>query len=208
MQENMPVTPEEVCSRAMVLCGMEPMASFAEQGRDEVIVASQLYELLVMGALSSYPWAFASGEQQLELSAADPLDRYETAWHMPTIDSGTPLQIQRLTVDDMAINYDIVGNLLYTRADAASVVIASYQYRIAEAYWLPQFTLYFLYELAATFARAVTRNSKQIASFEQMSALQFARAKTRDSQSRSAKRVVMGGLRRGISRGLPGNIAQ
>lgn len=198
--ESLPKTPEEVCSRAMVLCGMEPLSSFNETDRDEVIVASQLYELIVADNLSAYPWVFATGQQLLELSATDPLDRFENAWHYPTLDEGRPLQIQRVTVGDEAVTYDIVKDLIYANQPTTAELVATYQYRVEEAYWLPQFSLYTVFTLAATFATSVTRNDKQISKFGGLAEQQFMRAKLRDSQSKSPKRARTTALRRPLNR--------
>ena len=195
-QENLPVTPEEVCSRAMVMCGMEAMSSFSEMGRDEVVVASQLYEVMVAAALSAYPWRFASGQWQLEPSSTNPLDRYEAAWHYPTLPEGRPLQIQQIRSGDDPVQYDIFRNLIYAYADPSAVLIADYQYRVEEAYWLPQFMLYMIFDLASTLASSVTRNSAQLKTFDGMAERQLVRAKTRDAQSKTPKRSRMTALRR------------
>lgn len=194
--ENLPVTPEEVCSRAAVLCGLDPITSFNETGRDEVTTAAQLYEVIIAACLSSYPWRFASGEMQLEPATDDPLDRYENAWHYPTLDQGRPLQMEQVTIGGEPINYDIVKNLIYANEDAEAELNAHYQYRVEEAYWLPQFTMYAIYRLAEMFAQSVTRNAKQISAFSGEAEKWFLRAKTRDSQSKSPKRTRPGALRR------------
>jgi hypothetical protein len=194
--QGLPVTPEEVCSRAMVLVGLEPLTSFNEQNRDEVIVAGTIYEVMVAAALSAYPWRFASGEQQLENDSEDPLDRYETAWHYPTLDEGRPLQIESVRREDTPIVYDIVKNRIYADADIDDVLIAHYQYRVEEAYWLPQFTLYIIFELASAFAQSITRNAQQISTFNKMAEVQLSRAKTRDSQSKTPKRMNQTGFLR------------
>jgi hypothetical protein len=194
--ENLPVTPEEVCSRAMVLCGLEPLSSFNETDRDEVVVAATLYEVIVAACLSAYPWRFASGEMELEPAADDPLDRYENAWHYPTLDAGRPLQIESVYTGDRPVTYDIVKNLIYASEPETAALVAHYQYRVEEAYWLPQFTLYVIFTLAQTFAQSVTRNAKQMADFRNSAEVQFMRAKTRDSQSKSPRRARMTALRR------------
>lgn len=196
--EAMPVTPEEVCSRAMVLCGLDAMTSFNETGRDEIIVASQLYEVIVATCLGAYPWRFATGEQLLELSADDPLDRFENAWVYPTLgaNSGRTVQLESVYSGDQPVRFDIVGGLIYANEDDSQELIAHYQYRVEEAYWQPLFALYVINRLAETFAVSVTRNAKQIGAFGQASELWFARAKTRDAQSKSPRRARHMALRR------------
>ena len=204
--ENLPVTPEEVCSRAAVLVGLEPITSFNDTDRDEVVAAATLYETVVANCLTAYPWRFASGEMILERATDDPLDRYENAWHYPQLDNGRALQLEMICQNDLPIRYDIVKNLIYSSADGDTDTVAHYQYRVEEAYWLPQFTLYVIYEMAATFADSITRNAKQISAFQQKAEVQFRRAKTRDAQSKTPKRTRNTGLRRRYGR-LPGNYA-
>lgn len=203
--EVMPVTPEEVCSRAFVLCGLDPLTSFNDTGRDEIVVASQLYEVIVASCIGSYPWRFASGEQLLELSPDNPLDRFENAWHYPR--SNQQLQIESIKSGDNPVSYDIMGNLIYANADETAELVAHYQFRQAEAYWQPMFTLYVIYRVAEAMAQAVTRNAKQITAFATAAETWFVRAKTRDAQSKTAKRSRPTALRRPRGRG-PGFIAE
>lgn len=208
-QENLPVTPVEVCSRAMVLVGLDPMSSFNETGRDEVIVASQLYEVVVADCMSSFPFSFCSGQQVLENDADPPLDRYETAWHLPSLPTGQPYFIETVRWNGTPIHYEIMGQRIYCNVDASEEVIAHYQYRLQEAYWPPQFTLMVIERLAERFAISVTRQSSQISAQGNAYEKQFARVKTRQSQQQTTTGLRPTRLTRFRRRGagLPGNIA-
>src|SRR5262245_3241672 len=122
-QEPLPTSAVEVCSRAMVLVGLEKLSSFNEIDRDEVIVASQIYEVVVADCLAMVPWGFASGQQQLENDPSPPLDRYEQAWHMPVIDSNAPVFIETVRLNGIAQVYEIMANRIYCSVDPAEALI-------------------------------------------------------------------------------------
>lgn len=208
-QENLPVTAVEVCSRAMVLVGLSPMSSFNEISRDEVIVASQLYEVIVADCMSAFPFSFCSGQQVLENDPDPPLDRYETAWHLPSLETGQPYFIETVRWNDQPVKYEIMGQRIYCNVDEAEELIAHYQYRLQEAYWPPQFTLMVIERLAERFAIAVTRNSQQITAQGSAYEKQFARTKTRQSQQQTTTGLRPSRFTRFRRRGagLPGNIA-
>jgi hypothetical protein len=133
-QEPLPKNPQEVASRAAVMLGLDPITSFAEQERAEVIVASQLYEVILADVTAAYPWRHCTGQQQLEVDPDPPLDRYETAFHLPVLEDGQPFTIERITCGGLeGVRYDINGSRLYAYTDANQVVICTYQYRVAEA---------------------------------------------------------------------------
>jgi len=195
-QEGLPQTAIEVCSRAMVMLGLRPMTSFSEVGRDEVIVASSLYEVVLAEQMASYPWKFCSGQQLLELDSSDPLDRYESAWHIPTLPTGQPHQIQTIRVADTPIGYEIMGRRIYCNASDTDEVIAHYQYRVEEPYWPPGFTLSMIFKMAYVLAIAITRKDAQIKGMAMSYDSQLRMAKTRDSQSVTTKRLRQDGFSR------------
>jgi hypothetical protein len=191
-QEPLPKNPQEVASRAAVILGLDPITSFSELDRAEVVVASQIYEVIVSDITSSYPWRFCTGQQELEMDPSPPLDRFETAFHLPVLEEGQPFTIERISSNmTEGIRYDINGNRLYCDVSGDEGVVATYQYRVAEAYWPPGFTLLVIFRLGEALASSVTRNPSQIKSMGELADLQFRRAKTRDSQSVTTKVMRM-----------------
>jgi hypothetical protein len=136
-QLPLPQTPEEVASAAMVLLGMRQLQSFSEIGRDEVIAASALYEIMVSELSEAHRWKFCTGQQLLEIDPSPPLDRYETAFHMPSFEQGTPYHIHTCRIDGQVQRYEIMADRLYCDVDPSSALIAEYSYRVAEAFWPP-----------------------------------------------------------------------
>ena len=188
-QVALPQTPEEIASAAMVLLGMRPMQSFGEVGRDEVVVASTLYELMVSELADAHPWKFCQGQQMLENDPTPPLDRYETAWHVPSIPDGQPYTIHTVRWDDYPICYEIMGQHIYCNQDPDQNPIAEYSYRVEEAWWPPSFKMAAVFRLGSMLANAVTRNSGQISAMNSAYELQMSRAKFRDSKTATTKRL-------------------
>jgi hypothetical protein len=188
-QLPLPQTPEEVASSAMVLLGMRQLQSFSEIGRDEVIAASSLYEIMVAELSEAHRWKFCTGQQILEIDPSPPLDRYETAFHMPAFEQGTPFFIHTCRIAGTPQKYEIMADRVYCDVSSDSELVAEYSYRVAEAYWPPSFKMCAVFRLAAMLAVSVTRNSSQIKAMGDAYELQLARAKNRDAQSVTPKRV-------------------
>ena len=189
-QLPLPQTPEEVASAAMVLLGMRPMQSFSDTGRDEIVVASSLYELNVQELSEAHPWKFCNGQQVLENDPDPPLDRYETAWHIPQFPQGTPFYIHTVRNADMPVTYEIMGQRIYAlNIDANQSPVAEYTYRVEEAWWPPSLKMCAVFRLAGMLAAAVTRNASQMKAMNDSYELQLARAKFRDAKSVTVKRM-------------------
>jgi hypothetical protein len=166
-QLPLPQTPEEVASSAMVLLGMRPLQSFSEIGRDEVTAASALYELMVSDLSEAHRWKFCSGQQLLEVDPVPPLDRYETAFHMPAFEQGTPYFIHTCRSGDVVQKYEIMADRIYCDIASDAGLVAEYSFRVAEAFWPPSFKMCATFKLAHMLAVSVTRNKEQIGSMGQ-----------------------------------------
>jgi hypothetical protein len=188
-QMPMPQTAEEVASAAMVLLGIRPMTSFQEVGRDEVFVASALYELSVSELAEAHPWKFCQGQQILENDPVPPLDRYETSWLLPRFPNGVPYTIHTVRLDDYPVAYEIMGQRIYAEVGLNESPVVEYTYRVDEAYWPPSFKMALVFRLASMLANAVTRNGSQIKAMDAAYEIQLGRAKFRDAKSVTVKRM-------------------
>lgn len=188
-QLPLPQTPEEVASAAMVLLGMRQLQSFSEIGRDEVIAVSALYELMVSDLSEAHRWKFCTGQQLLEIDINPPLDRYETAFHLPSFAEGTPYFIHTCRSGDIVQKYEIMADRIYCDVQSNQGLVAEYSYRVAEAFWPPSFKMCAVFRLAQMLATSVTRQSAQVTAMGQAYEMQLARAKNRDAQSVTPKRL-------------------
>jgi len=188
-QAQLPMTAEEVANAAFLLLGLRPLQSFTEIGRDEVVVASALYELMVQELQEAHPWTFCTGQQHLENDPDPPLDRYETAWHLPRFQTGTPYYIHTVRRSDIPVRYEIMAGRIYADVGKDEDPIAEYSYRVEEAWWPPSFKMAAVFRMAFMMATAVTRNAGQMKAMQDGYELQVARAKFRDSKSVTVKRM-------------------
>jgi len=186
----MPTTPStdiEVAQKAMVLVGLEPLASFTDQ-TDEALVANTIFEDVVEDCLAQHSWNFATGQVKLSRLTAAPVDRWDAAYAMPT--SPAVVQVQTVTIDDTPQQYDIYERYIYINASVNDDVVLNYVYRPAVQYWPPNFTMWVIFRLASVFALSVTRKADVAKSYVDLAEAQFRRAKSRDSQQ-----VTTSGLR-------------
>ena len=178
----MPTTPStdiEVAQKAMVLVGLEPLASFTDQ-TDEALVANTIFEDVVEDCLSQHNWNFATGQKALSRLTAIPVDRWDAAYALPT--SPAVVQVQTVTVDDQPQQYDIYERYVYINAEVNDDVVLNYIYRPETQYWPPGFTMWVIFRLASVFALSVTRKADVAKSYTDLAEVQFRRAKARDSQ--------------------------
>jgi len=185
---NTAKTDIEVAQRAMVLVGMEPLSSFTES-TDEALVMNTTYEDLVEDCLAQNNWNFATGQIVLSRLADTPVDRWDSAYAMPT--EPAVIQVQTVTVAKVVQTYDIYEKYIYINAQANEEVVLNYIYRVDTQYWTPAFTLWVIYRLASILALAVTRKADVAKSYREMADLQFRRAKARDAQQVTTNNVSL-----------------
>ena len=185
---NTAKTDIEVAQRAMVLVGMEPLSSFTE-ATDEALVMNTTYEDMVEDCLAQNNWNFATGQIVLSRLADNPIDRWDSAYAMPT--EPAVIQVQTITISDVVQVYDIYEKYIYINASADDTVVLNYIYRVDTQYWTPAFTLWVIYRLASVLALSVTRKADIAKSYREMADLQFRRAKARDAQQVTTQQVSL-----------------
>lgn len=181
----------EICQKACVLVGISPITSFSE-GTTESIACDLLYEDIVNGALSEHPWSF--GTKQFDITAnrisTDPDILWDARYQLP-VDESNFIGIHGLFIDgsDVPASYDRYEDDIYCNAGTDSTVVIKMAHRPDENDWPYYFRLMVIYRMALNLAISVTRNPEVIAAMQNQDAVQTERAKTRDSQSRTAKKV-------------------
>jgi hypothetical protein len=170
-----------IASRASVAAGLNPITAF-NGSSSEAIVADQLYDSIVENALSLFHWSFAIKQQRLELSNAAPASRWQRAYSEPS----DMIELRGVIVNDMPIVFDRYGGYIFTDTSTEDVVFAEYTYRAAEAEWPAHFKMAVQHRISAALAMSVTMKADMASGFDQMANAQFALARNRDSQSRTA----------------------
>jgi hypothetical protein len=177
-------TAIQVCSRALLLIGADPITSF-EDGTTEAVVANAIYEDYVRGLLSSMRWRFATKQFELNRLVATPTGRWSAAYTLPS-DS---ILVNTVTENDCPIKYDIYSGKVFCDAGESSSVVADYIFRALEANWPPYFTLGVELALAAMFATSIARDTSLNSMMEQKAQFQLAQARRLDSQNQTTRNL-------------------
>ena len=181
----MATTDIDICARALVMIGAQPISSFSD-GSTEALVASNLYTDVLESCLTRHRWRFATTQGSLSLLSSTPTGRYDYAYALPT----TPavLNIISITVNDYVIPYARYQNYIYVNGyGSSSTLVMDYIYKVGEEYFPPHFRLAVEYELASLFAGSVARDSAMIEQFKTLSERQFLVAKNIDSTETTSK---------------------
>jgi hypothetical protein len=178
------ITSIDICARALVLIGAEPLTSFSD-GTTEARVASNLYEDTVRDMISRHRWRFATGQVQLSRLVATPDGRWDAAYQLPA----DLLILHAVTVADNVIAYDRYQDMVYSNAGPDDTVIADYTFRADESLWPPTFVTAVEFQLASIFAYSVAAQ-EQLSDLMEKRAIRYTSiARNIDSQSQTTRRL-------------------
>jgi len=178
-------SPIDICSRALILIGAEPITSF-DDGTTEALVSVNMYEDAARTALVNTRWRFATNQAVLNLLVDEPTGRYDNAYQLPT----DYLMVHAITVNDYPIQYNIYGNKVFADTADADQLVADYTYRASEENWPSYFTLAVEYGLAAMFATSIARDSTMAALMQKAADLAMAKARSLDAQQQTSRKLV------------------
>ena len=178
-------TPIDICARALILIGADPITSFND-GTTEALVSVNMYEDVARAALVNSRWRFSTNQAVLNLLSAAPTGRYDRAYQLPN----DLLMLHAVTVQDLPIEYQIYGSKVFADTDPNDVVIADYTYRAEEEDWPSYFTLAVEYALAVVFATSIARDSSLASLMKTQANEAMAKARSLDSQQQTARKLV------------------
>ncbi len=178
-------TPIDICSRALILIGAEPITSF-EDGTTEALVSVNMYEDVIRTSLVNTRWRFATNQAVLNLITSEPTGRYDRAYQLP---SGY-LMVHTATVEDNIIDYQIYGDKLFADTSASDTVILDFTFRANELDFPSYFTIAVEYALAMVFATSVARDASLAALMEKQATSAMAKARSLDSQQQTTRKLV------------------
>jgi len=178
-------SPIDICSRALILIGADPITSF-DDGNTEALVAVNMYEDVARASLVNSRWRFATNQAVLNLLSAAPTGRYDRAYQLPS----DTLMLHAVTVSDLPIDYQIYGNKVFSDTDPSDVVVADYTFRAEEQDWPSYFTLAVEYSLAVVFATSIARDSTLAALMQSQGQNAMAKARSLDSQQQTSRKLT------------------
>jgi len=177
-------SPVDVCSRALILVGAEPITSF-DDGNNEALIASNMYEDVARASLLNTRWRFATNQAVLNRLAEAPTGRFDAAYQLP---SGW-LMTHVVTVNDTPIEYQTYGDKLFCDESATSELVLDFTYRANEQGWPSYFTIAVEYELASVFAVSLARDQSLAQLMSQQAATSMMRARNLDAQQQTTRKL-------------------
>lgn len=172
--------PIALCSQALLKIGATGIASF-DEGTAEAEVAANLYGPARDALLSAHPWSFATAQATLPRLLAEPVADYARAFQLPA----DFLRALSAGGDGRGrgIDYRIAERRLHASADA---VILTYIFRPDESAFPPFFAQGLVARLAAEFCLPLTESATRAEVLHRLAEAEFRRAKTIDSQQKTA----------------------
>tara|TARA_R100000951_G_scaffold114331_2_gene118373 strand:- start:315 stop:908 length:594 start_codon:yes stop_codon:yes gene_type:complete len=177
-------SPIDVCSRALILIGAEPITSF-EDGNNEALIAVNMYEDTARAALVNSRWRFATNQVSLNRLSEEPAGRYNAAYQLP---SGW-LMTHAVTVNDNPIQYQTYGSKIFCDESETSDLILDYTYRADEQDWPSYFTIAVQYEMASVFAVGLARDQSLAQLMASQAQVAMVRARGLDSQQQTSRKL-------------------
>ena len=174
----------DVCSRALILIGAEPITSF-DDGNNEALIASNMYEDVARASLLNTRWRFSTNQAVLNRLSDAPTGRFDAAYQLP---SGW-LMTHVVTVNDTPIEYQTYGDKLFCNEAASSELVLDFTYRADEQGWPSYFTIAVEYELASVFAVSLARDQSLAQLMTQQAATSMMRARNLDAQQQTTRKL-------------------
>lgn len=172
-----------LCSRALLKLGTNSIASF-DEGTTEAEVAANLYPPARDALLSSHPWTFATAQASLPRLSAEPVADFAYAYQLPA----DFLRVLSAGIGGRGrgIEYRIAERRLH--CDTTEVNL-TYVFRPQESEFPPFFDQALIARLAAEFCIPLTDSTSRSELLHRLAEDEFGRAKTIDSQQKTAPRI-------------------
>lgn len=177
-------TPLDICSRALILIGAEPISSF-DDGTTEATVAVNMYEDVVQSALVNSRWRFATNQKVINRLTDAPTGRYDYAYQLPS----DMIMLHGATVNGNLIEYQVYGDKLYADTTETDVVIVDYSFRASEVNFPSYFTLAVEFSLAIIFATSIARDASLAGLMTERAESAMAKARSLDSQQQTTRKL-------------------
>ena len=178
-------SPVDVCSRALILIGAEPITSF-DDGNNEALIASNMYEDIARSSLVNTRWRFATNQAVLNRLTDAPTGRFDAAYQLP---SGW-LMTHTVTVNDTPIEYQTYGTKLFCNETSSAELVLDFTYRADEQNWPSYFTVAVEYELASVFAVGLARDQSLAQLMSQQASIAMVKARNLDAQQQTTRKLT------------------
>lgn len=190
-------TALDICSRALLLIGANPITSFAD-GDTPSVVANKIYESTLRAQLTRR-WGFTRTTVLLTASATPPIGG---AWASSFDLTSDLLVIHRIEINGLPIRYERFEHTIHCNAATTDAVFMTYSRRVLESEFPPYFTDALELELASRFAFPLTGQQDLAAVLRRQALDAWRLARVAGAQEQSARRLPISRFL-AFRRGLP-----
>ncbi len=179
----MSLTALDLCSRALLKIGAQPIAAM-DEGTAEAQVAAELYPAMRDALLSLHPWSFATAQAGLPRLAGQPVADFQHAFQLPAdflraLSAGGEKSGRGLV-------YRILEGRLHSDADTATL---TYIFRPQESAFPPFFAAALATRLAAEFCIPLTEDTGRASLLFRMAEAELRAARLADSQQATPRGI-------------------
>lgn len=169
------------------MIGANPITSFADGSR-EAVVASNLYDEITRGEMSSYPWRFLTTQERMNREVEAPVgEEWDASYTIPA----SSLRVLSVKVNGRPIRFDTFLKSVYTNSSTNDIVIAEYVKDVSESDWPHFFRNYIVFRMASVFASSLGRDGNLTTAMAEQAEILKRIARTSDSQGRTTKRLPL-----------------
>lgn len=174
----------DIINAALTRVGSEPIASL-EDGTAGAKIAEQNYEMIVLSALRSYPWRWASKVAKLnmldQVTHGKPPEPWLFVYQLPN----DLLRLRSLKLFGRPIAYATMKDKAFCDVDQNGEVLAAYTWRVLEAEWDELFAEAITQRLEGLFLRGVREAHQEAAARDSSAKDTLREARLADAQSQA-----------------------
>lgn len=173
----------DLCSRALLKIGANPIASLSE-GTAEADVASNLYDYVRDALLSVHPWHFATTQKKLAALSSSDLDGLSNAYALPA----DCLRVLYAGTHEggSGLVYRLSNRTVHTNA---AEIYLTYVFRAEETDYPPYFDKVLIAHLAAEFCIPLTDSTSRWESLRKFAEEDLRQARLINAQQATAAHI-------------------
>ncbi|MDF1719600.1 MAG: hypothetical protein P1U65_02900 [Minwuia sp.] len=175
----------QLCARALLKIGAQPITSF-EENTAEAEISSLLYDICRDALLSAHPWSFASAQDRLARLDEAPQADFDHAFALPSDFLRVLSAGHGASGRGRGISYRIQEQRLHTNAES---LMLTYIFRPDESAFPAFFNQALICRLAAEFCLPLTENTSRTDMFNKAAEIEFARARGIDAQQQTPQTI-------------------
>ncbi len=175
----------QLCARALLKIGAQPITSF-DENTAEAEISALLYDICRDALVSAHPWSFATAQRRLALLDESPGADFDHAFGLPSDFLRVLSAGQGDSGRGKGVSYRIREQRIHTNAET---LMLTYVFRPDESAFPAFFCQALISRLAAEFCLPLTENTSRSEMLGKAAEVEFARARSIDAQQQTPQSI-------------------